>query len=99
MDSDNNKARFQLDKFLASDDRFYYALSPYELTILFMVCRYLDMPNKECFLKPENLALQCGMSRPQIYRSLRKLYDMNLLQRITRRSKDYLILGEYFNHE
>lgn len=99
MDSAKNKTRYLLDTFLTSEDRYYFALSPYELCILFIVCRYLDMKNGECFLKPETLARECGMSRPQVYRSLRKLYDMNLLMRITRKAKDYLILGDYFKND
>jgi hypothetical protein len=61
-----NTATYLVQSFVGSERRIPYQLNPYDLTLLFIIARYIDMPLGYCCVKQENLAIEGGMSLRQV---------------------------------
>lgn len=92
--SNKHKAHYQLTKFIGSDDYYDYDLTPYDLAILFIISRYLDMPKGLCCLKQIKLARECRMSERELRRSCDRLVDQKILFRYIKGKLYYYELGE-----
>lgn len=100
MDNDNkHTAYYQLFRFIGDKKHHHYDLTPYDLTILFMLCRYWDMPSGKCFAKQTVLAKECRMSERQFRDSSKKLHDLKIIERAVRGSLYHYYIGENLNIE
>ena len=81
MSAKKHKANFLLSQFISSQQYFNYNLTPYEMMILLIICKYLDMPNGRCFGKQETLAKECLMSVRQFRISCQKLINHQIIER------------------
>lgn len=89
-----HKNYFLLLEFIASKRHYDFDLNPYDLAILMIICRYLDMPLNRCFAKQTTLAKECLMSERQFRRSCEKLIKHDLIIRTCRGSLYNYYLGE-----
>lgn len=80
-----------LNQFLADDAR----LSPGELLLLVQLVGTWWQKDKLPFPSIRTLALRCGSSERQVQRSLRRLEELKLLKRITRRTQGIIASNSY----
>lgn len=60
-----HKSLYLLNRFINSEIFFELEITPYDITILYLIGRYLDMPSGFCMLKQANFAKECRMSLRQ----------------------------------
>lgn len=95
MDNFNkHTAHYQLCCFIGENKHHHFDLTPFDITILFMICRYLDMPGGKCFAKQTTLAIECKMSVRQFKKSTKKLHDLKIIERIIRGKLYHYYIGE-----
>lgn len=80
--------------FIASELSHEIELVPLDITILFVIARYLDMPKKECFAKQTVLAHECRTDRTHFGRRSSYLVSQHLLFRFLRGKLYRYELGE-----
>jgi hypothetical protein len=88
------KAMYQLCNFINSEKRYQLKITSYEISILFVLCRYLDMPKKTCCLKQIPFSIEAGMSERQFRYSCEKLVILKLMFRYMKGKLYYYELGE-----
>lgn len=89
-----DKALYLLTSFINSEKSYQVKLTPYDIAILFIIARYVDMPLGVCCVKQVNLAKECRMSERQLRDRINYLCDMKLLSRYFRGKLAYHELGE-----
>ena len=94
MDNTKHKASYQVNRFISSENYYEFELTPFELVILFIIARYLDMPKGKCFAKQTVMAKECGMSIRQFKSSSKKLCELGLLTRGMRGKLYHYYLGD-----
>lgn len=82
--SKENSSTYLVQRFIASEFSHEYELKPYDLVILFVIARYLDMPKSACFAKQKQLAKECRMSERFFRDRTIYLQSLGLLHRIIR---------------
>jgi hypothetical protein len=91
-----DKATYLVQRFMGSDYFFECNLNAYEISILYTIARYLDMPEGKCFAHQKILARQSGMCVRQFKISIKKLSAKNLLLVYSSWRNNGYELGEYF---
>jgi hypothetical protein len=86
-------AHYQLCKFIQSKKHYDFDLLPSDLTILFIIARYLDMPKGECFGFQSTLARECLMSERTFRDRCNHLVDKKLLFRYEKTKSYHYELG------
>ena len=103
MDNDNKnvsrnqrqlKAQWQLNNFINSPRSYEFDLNGNDLAILYIIARYLDMPDNICCLKQINLAKETRTSDPTIRRRCKYLVKTKILFRYLKGKLYYYELGE-----
>jgi hypothetical protein len=93
MDNNKHKASYQVNRFISSENYYEFELTPFELVILFIIARYLDMPKGKCFAKQTVMAKECRMSERQFRLSCKKLINYKLIERGMRGKLYHYYLG------
>lgn len=88
------KALFQLTSFINSEQSYELEIDPYDITILFIISRYLDMPKEICCIRQIHLAKECRISERELRHRCAALVSKKLLFRYTKGKLYYYELGE-----
>lgn len=82
MIADNSKdtARFQLDRFLNSDNSHTYLLDPLDLVILHTIAYYMDVSKYSFLFKQATIAKRTRMNLQTVNHRIKKLRKFNLIQ-------------------
>jgi hypothetical protein len=88
------KAYYQLTQFIADGKHKELGLTAYDITILFMIVRYLDMPQGFCSLTQENFAKECCMSVAEFKRRTEFLAKIKIIFRYFKKRTYQYELGE-----
>lgn len=96
MASEKNadKLHYIVALFLRTEKSFEYLLTAYHREILRVVADYCDMPLGYCCVKQPKLAVECGMSRAELQRSIEYLIEKQLLHRATSGKLNRYRIGE-----
>ena len=87
-------AHYYFTSFIGSEKYYDFNLNPYDLAILTVICRYLDMPKKFCLARQTYLANEARMSERQFRNSINKLIRLKILTRYSRKKLHGYELGE-----
>lgn len=89
-----HKAHYQLCSFIGSKKAYDFDLIAEDLAILFMISRYLDMPDGFCRIKQITLAKECFMSESTLRRRCNYLVSQKILFRYMKGKLYCYELGE-----
>lgn len=90
---DKSNAVYLVQRFLFSDRAKQYNLTPYDVSILFVIASYLDMPAGKCFGKQITLAESTFMSVREFKRRSEKLSTDGFLLRYMKKKLYHYELG------
>jgi len=93
-----DKAYYQFTRFIAAGKHKQLNLNAYDIAILTMIVRYLDMPLGFCSLTQENFAKECCMSLREFKRRTQFLVKNKIIFRYFRKHCYFYELGEFLTN-
>jgi hypothetical protein len=91
------KALYQLNRFINTPLRYQLEINAIDISILYTVCRYLDMPLNKCEMGFKRLAKESGNSYSTIKRHMPRLQKLNVLLVFYSKKIPTIELGEIFD--
>lgn len=96
MDNDNkHTARYQLSRFLQSEESFLLPLNAADISILIIICDFMDTGNQECcFASQATISKISRVPLRTLMRHLKKLIKIKLLKCERKKYNNNYLLGD-----
>ena len=94
MDHIKNTARYQLSRFLQSQESFKLSLDGKDIAILMTIFDFMDSGDKECcHAKQSLICLISRVPRATLIERIKKLIKLNLISKIRKSYMNYYLIG------